>query len=96
MLGYDKRKSYSLYQFGQTAVTCYTASKISAKVAGDVVTSRGYELTPGAVVSVQFTNAVIGDATLNIYGTGAKAIVYHDIRYKETRLVTVQQHILCT
>lgn len=70
-------KSYSLYQFGQTAVTCSTASKISAKVAGDVVTSRGYELTSGAVVSVQFTNAVIGDATLNIYGTGAKAIVYH-------------------
>lgn len=65
---------YSLFGFGQCVVTCDTPSTTSAKVAGSSV--KGFNITRGATAAVTFTHAVIGDATLNIYGSGAMPIIY--------------------
>ncbi|MFA0815093.1 MAG: hypothetical protein ACC608_04825 [Anaerofustis sp.] len=51
---------------------CDTAAATTAKT----VAISGFELVTGALVTVQFTYAVPASATLNINGTGAKAI-YH-------------------
>lgn len=65
---------YSLFGFGQCVVTCDTPSTTSVKVAGYSV--KGFNITRGATAAVTFTHAVIGDATLNIYGSGAMPIIY--------------------
>ena len=55
--------------------TCSTASNTSAKV----VTLSNYVLTKNGIVSVMFSNAITGSATLNINSKGAKSILYRGV-----------------
>lgn len=52
--------------------TCTTASSTAAKV----VTLSGYGLAVGGIVAVKFSNAITGNATMNINNRGAKSIYY--------------------
>ena len=54
--------------------TCATAAATAAKV---VTVSGGWELTPGAIVSIKFTYTnTAQNPTLNVNGTGAKKVWY--------------------
>lgn len=60
--------------------TCATASATAAKVA--TLSSGALTLTAGATVAVRFTNAnTASSPTLNVGGTGAKAIYTQGVRY---------------
>ena len=73
-LGYSKDNdtTYTNLSLGQAYGTCPTAAATTTKAS----TIDGYTLVNGGIVSIKFTYAVPSNATLNISGTGAKAI-YH-------------------
>lgn len=57
--------------------TCSTAAATAAKVA-TITPTKTFTLETGARVFVKFTNAInVASATLNVNGTGAKAIYYN-------------------
>lgn len=51
---------------------CTTASATAAKV----VTIEDFKLETGAIVAVRFVNPIIGSATLNVSGKGAKSLIF--------------------
>ena len=63
----------------------YTVCDTAADVAAKTVTVDGFELTPGAMLIIKFTNAnSIAEPTLDVNGTGAKPMY----RYGTTTLST--------
>ncbi len=57
--------------------TCSTAASTATKIATITPTKSGFELTEGTIVSVKFTYTnTASNPTLNVNGTGAKAIYY--------------------
>lgn len=76
---------------GAHFVTCATASSTAAKT----VDKTGFKLEKGAWVSVQFkyTNTV-NSPTLNVNGTGAKAIYYKDTPVKSGCLLAGAIYLL--
>lgn len=66
----DTTHTHTNASMGQGYATCPTAATSTAKVA----TLSGYTLVTGGIVSIRFTYAVPANSSLNITGTGAKAI----------------------
>ena len=53
---------------------CDTASDINSKT----VTIENYNISANGIVSINFTNAVLANSTLNINNWGDKAMFYHN------------------
>lgn len=68
----DANTTYTNEALGSGYGICETDSATSAKV----VTFSNYNLTMGGIVAVKFTNAITGNATMNINSKGAKSIYY--------------------
>ena len=71
----NKESAASPESIGIGYGTCSTASSTAAKV----VTLSGYELVKNGIVSVMFSNAITGAATMNINNKGAKSIFFKGV-----------------
>lgn len=72
---YAKQNYATLSQIKGQFATCGTGASTTAKVATIVPTDSGWTLYEGATVTVKFTSKNTTSApTLNVNGTGAKAI----------------------
>ena len=72
------------------ANTWYGTSSIAAGTTAKTSTIANFVLTPGAIVSVTFTNGNTANApTLNINSTGAKAIWYNNAATSSTNKLTI-------
>lgn len=69
-----------------------TCSTVAATVAKTVAISN-FALVSGALVSIRFTNAVPANATLNINGTGAKAIFQNGVAIAGN---VIEAGVICT
>lgn len=72
---FDTNTTYTNASLGHGYGTCSTAYGTAAKT----VTCSGYLLTTGGYITVNFTNDVDANATLNVNSKGAKAIYYQGV-----------------
>ena len=71
----NKESAASPESIGIGYGTCSTASSTAAKV----VNLSGYQLVKNGIVSVMFSNAITGAATMNINNKGAKSIFFKGV-----------------
>ena len=77
-------------QSSRGANTWYGTSTIAVGTTAKTSTIANFVLTPGAIVSVTFTNGNTANApTLNINSTGAKAIWYNNAATSPTNKLTI-------